>query len=53
MPDFNSEPPNEVAASTAKQTYYIRLVDGADDTGKTKNWPQNKDMTNLDWKDKV
>ena len=47
---FQFRASNEVAESTAKQTFYIRPIDGKDEMGKTKNWPQNKDMTNLDWK---
>lgn len=47
---FQFRASNEVAASTAKQTYYVRPVDGQDAPGKTKNWPGNKDMTNLLWK---
>ena len=33
---------NEVAESTAKQTFYIRPKDGRDEMGKTKNWPQKR-----------
>ncbi len=39
-----------MAASTAKQTYYVRPKDGKDGEGKTKNWPGNKDMKDLLWK---
>ena len=47
---FQFRASNEVAAKTAKQTYYVRPKDGKDGMGKTKNWPGNKDMTNLSWK---
>jgi hypothetical protein len=47
---FQFRASNEVFESTAKQTFYIRPNDGKDAPGKTKNWPQNKDMTNLNWK---
>lgn len=47
---FQFRASNEVASSTAKQTFYIRPGEGVDDKGKTKNWPQDKDMTNLNWK---
>ena len=47
---FQFRASNEVAESTAKQTFYIRPKDGKDEMGKTKNWPQNKDMSNLNWK---
>ena len=47
---FQFRASNEVAESNAKQTFYIRPKDGKDEMGKTKNWPQNKDMTNLKWK---
>ena len=47
---FQFRASNEVAESTARQTFYIRPKDGKDEMGKTKNWPQNKDMTNLTWK---
>ena len=47
---FQFRASNEVAESTAKQTFYIRPKDGRDEMGKTKNWPQNKDMSNLNWK---
>ena len=47
---FQFRASNEVAESNAKQTFYIRPKDGRDEMGKTKNWPQNKDMTNLKWK---
>lgn len=40
---------NEVAAKTAKQTYYIR-VDGTGKPGETKNWPGDKDQVNFPWK---
>ena len=47
---FQFRASNEVAASTKGQTYYIRPGTGKDAQGKTKNWPGNKDMTNLEWK---
>ena len=47
---FQFRASNEVASSTAKQTYYVRPKEGRDDMGKTKNWPGDKDMTNLPWK---
>jgi len=47
---FQFRASNEVAEKNAKQTYYIRPKDGTDEMGKTKNWPANKDMTNLPWK---
>ena len=47
---FQFRASNEVAAKNAKQTYYVRPRDGKDEQGKTKNWPGNKDMTNLPWK---
>ena len=47
---FQLRASNEVAAKNAKQTYYVRPIDGKDEMGKTKNWPGNKDMTNLSWK---
>lgn len=47
---FQFRASNEVAEKNAKQTFYVRPNDGQDAPGKTKNWPQNKDMTNLHWK---
>jgi hypothetical protein len=47
---FQFRASNDVAAKNAKQTYYVRPKDGKDAQGKTKNWPANKDMTNLPWK---
>ena len=47
---FQYRASNEVHDKTKKQTYYIRPADGKDSPGKTKNWPANKDMTNLEWK---
>ncbi len=47
---FQFRASNEVAESTFKKTYYIRPNDGKDSMGNTKNWPQNKDMKNLNWK---
>jgi hypothetical protein len=46
---FQFRASNEVAAKTSKETYYIRPNGGRDAKGKTKNWPQSKDMTNLAW----
>jgi hypothetical protein len=40
---------NDVAAKTAKQTYYLR-VDGNGKPGATKNWPGDKDQVNFPWK---
>lgn len=47
---FQFRASNEVAESNAKQTFYVRPNEGKDEKGNTKNWPQNKDMTNLAWK---
>ena len=47
---FQYRASNEVNQKSKKQTYYIRQNDGKDSPGKTKNWPGNKDMTNLEWK---
>ena len=47
---FQFRASNEVFEKTANETFYVRPVDGKDANGKTKNWPQNKDMTNLSWK---
>ncbi|MBT7852716.1 MAG: hypothetical protein HN675_05295 [Opitutae bacterium] len=47
---FQFRASNEVAEKTKGQTYYIRPEGGKDSPGKTKNWPSNKDMTNLLWK---
>ena len=47
---FQFRASNEVAEKTKGQTYYIRPEGGKDSPGKTKNWPGNKDMTNLLWK---
>ena len=47
---FQFRASNEVAASTGKQTFYVRPKDGKDAEGKTKNWPGNKDMKDLLWK---
>ena len=47
---FQYRASNEVGSKTKKQTYYIRPEGGKDSPGKTKNWPGNKDMTNLEWK---
>jgi hypothetical protein len=47
---FQYRASNEVAQKTAKETYYIRPIDGKGSKGKTKNWPKDKDMTNLLWK---
>jgi hypothetical protein len=47
---FQFRASNEVASSTAEQTYYVRPKEGKGEKGKTKNWPADKDMTNLPWK---
>ena len=47
---FQFRASNEVASSTSKQTYYVRPKEGRGEKGKTKNWPADKDMTNLPWK---
>ena len=47
---FQFRASNEVATINSKKTFYIRPNEGKDQMGKTKNWPQNKDMTNLNWK---
>ncbi|HBJ61366.1 MAG TPA: hypothetical protein DDY76_06495 [Opitutae bacterium] len=47
---FQFRASDEVASSTARQTYYVRPKEGRDEAGKTKNWPADKDMTNLPWK---
>ncbi len=47
---FQYRSSNFVADKTAKQTYYIRPNEGKDAPGKTKNFPQDKEMTNLLWK---
>lgn len=47
---FQFRASNEVASKTASQTYYIRPDEGKDEMGKTKNWPQDKDMKDLKWK---
>jgi hypothetical protein len=47
---FQFRASNEVAEKNAKATYYIRPNEGKDEMGKTKNWPQNKDMQNQAWK---
>jgi hypothetical protein len=47
---FQFRASNEVNDKTKKETYYIRPGDGKDVPGKTKNWPADKDMTNLLWK---
>jgi hypothetical protein len=46
---FQFRASNEVATKTSKKTYYIRSNDGKGAQGKTKNWPQDKDMSNLPW----
>lgn len=38
----------DVAEKTAKQTYYVR-TDGQGKPGETRNWPANKEQTNLPW----
>ena len=47
---FQFRASNEVAESSANNTYYIRPNEGRDKNGATKNWPQNKEMTNIPWK---
>jgi hypothetical protein len=39
---------NDVAAKTAKQTYYLR-PDGKGEPGKTRNWPGDKAHVDLPW----
>ncbi len=39
---------NDVAAKTAKQTYYLR-PDGKGELGATRNWPADKTMVHLPW----
>jgi hypothetical protein len=39
---------NDVAAKTAKQTYYLR-PDGKGEPGKTRNWPGDKTHVDLHW----
>jgi len=45
---FHFRASNEVAAKTAKQTYYLR-PDGKDAPRKTRNWPGQKDHVDLAW----
>jgi hypothetical protein len=45
---FQFRADNEVAAKTAKQTYYIR-PDGVGQPGQTRNWPEVKTHVNLPW----
>lgn len=45
---FHFRASNDVAAKTARQTYYLR-PDGKDAPGKTRNWPGNKQHVNLAW----
>ena len=50
---FQFRATNEVAANTAKQTYYIRPKTGKDNTGKTINWSGKNDTEStrdLPWK---
>ena len=50
---FQFRASNEVAASTAKQTYYIRPGTGKDEPGKTINWSAKNDTEatrDLPWK---
>ncbi len=47
---FQFRASNEVAESSSMKTYYIRPNEGRDENGATKNWPQDKDMTNMLWK---
>ena len=44
---FQFRASDEAASSTARQTYHVRPKEGRDEAGKTKNWPADKDMTNL------
>lgn len=46
---FQFRASNEVAVSKKQETYYTSPTHGKGAKGKTKNWPQNKDMTNLPW----
>jgi hypothetical protein len=46
---FQFRASNDVAINNSNQTFYIRSKGGKDQLGKTKNWPQNKEMTNLNW----
>ena len=45
---FQFRADNEVAATTNKQTYYLR-PDGKGQPGETRNWPGQKDFINLPW----
>lgn len=45
---FHFRASNEVAAETARQTYYLR-PDGKGGMGETRNWPGRKDHVNLPW----
>ncbi|MEK6234369.1 MAG: PmoA family protein, partial [Planctomycetales bacterium] len=45
---FQFRADNEVAAKTAKQTYYLR-PDGKGKLGETRNWPGQKDHADLPW----
>ena len=45
---FHFRADNEVSASTAKKTYYLR-PDGAGKPGETRNWPGNKEHVDLPW----
>ena len=47
---FQFRASNEVAELNSKETYYIRPKQGRGKKTATKNWPNNKDMTNLPWK---
>ena len=47
---FQFRASNEVAVLNSKKTYYIRPNEGRDKESATKNWPKDKDMTNLLWK---
>lgn len=38
----------EVAEKSAKETYYLR-TDGQGKLGETRNWPKEKEQTNLPW----
>lgn len=45
---FHFRASNEVAESTAKETYYLR-PDGKGGPGETRNWPDQKTHVNLPW----
>jgi hypothetical protein len=45
---FQFRAAQDVAAKTAKQTYYLH-PEGKGELGATRNWPQDKAMVNLPW----